>query len=381
MQSGPPRAALQQAPWVTLAVCAAAAVRFAVAPPGPGATATVAGLLEIIGAGARSTALVTDAGEGWRLLTCHFVHTSWLHLAFNLVFLFPVGAALEQVLLLRDYAVLLLAIGLGASVASLLGTPQVSAGASGLVFGVLGAAVGVGLRHGSRLPRRVRIHFGGWVLPFLLIVLAVTAGRGGVDHCSHIGGLVTGLSLGLALPLRGDQRCDWWRPVAAGAFAAALVWGAPVLATEGRGSTRVHLDDGSSIAVPPGWRARFGPVGEIEFTSAGGLVVLGTDTSPPGTTTERRDWYTRARMDALSPAGWIDDLSSSPTQAVVTDRTYGSMVRYAFSRDGVPMVRDVFFLAPRTVLSLELPRAWAGKYDETRAEIVGSIHPSPHRPS
>lgn len=365
-------------PWITLAVCGlSVAVLAASSDTDPSQGSPLRSVLAVIAAGGRSTSLIADAGESWRLLTCHFVHTSVLHLGFNVAFLFPVGGALEQIVPRRHYAALLIAAAVGSSLCSLLGTPQVSAGASGLVFAVLGAAVTVGLHHGPRLPRAVRLHFGGWVLPFLVIVLAVSANNPGVDHWSHLGGLATGLVAGLVLPLRGDSTSTGVTPWLAVAVAAGLLVSARSIATRGRGAQPVQLEDGTTFAIPSGWRARFGPVGELQFTSAGGLAVLAADRAPGGSWQERLAWYTRHRLATMTAAGQVVQLAVGPPRALTKGRQTGFSIRYAYQRDGIAMVRDVFFLASKTVLSFELPRVWAAKYDETRAAIVGSVRMTP----
>lgn len=364
-------------PWVTLAVCGLSVAVWVLSPTDDPGTSMLELVLSVIAAGARSTSLVVDAHEGWRLLTCHFVHTSALHLGFNLAFLFPVGGAIEQVVARRDYVALLLAAAAGSSLCSLLGTPQVSAGASGLVFAVLGAAVSLGLRHGARLPPRVRTHFGGWVLPFLLIVLVVSSSNPAVDHWSHAGGLVTGLLVGFSLPLAGDRSVAPVRVLAAAAVTIVLVVAAPTIAARGDGPQRFALEDGGSVVVPTGWHPRYGPAGELQFTSAGGLVVLSTDHGPTGSWDERFAWYRLHRLSSLVTASNVSKLR----QSRLATSAQGAAMRVAYDKDGIAMVRDVFFLAPRTVLSLELPQAWADKYDETRAAIVGSIRAAPRAPS
>lgn len=410
-------------PWVTAAVSGLAAGAFAASQltADPSSSAGALGhVLAVIQAGARSTSLVADTGEGWRLLSCHFVHTSATHLLFNLAFLFPVGGAVEQVLHRRDYVALLLALALGSSLASLWWTPQVSAGASGLVFGLLGAAVALGLRHGPRMPAAVRVHFGPWVLPFLVIVLLVTARNPAVDHGSHLGGLGTGLVLGLMLPLRIDVRRSWRIASAAAATAVTIVL-APQLAIRGDTATRFVLDDGTSVRVPARWRARYGPVGELEFVSAGGVVVLSTDRAPAASADEQRNWYAEHRLAPLVPSGRVQDIEWFDAAPVRAPHARGHWTRVGFRRDGVQMVRDIYFLVPdpmperlsapvaerladlastatdaprpaavagprdparsggptATVLALELPRAWAGKYEETRRAIVGSLKAPP----
>ena len=92
-------------PWVTAAICVPSVLLLVMARFGWAAgigldVGASAGLdlgdaLTVVELGARSTALVGDADERWRLLSAHFVHTSWTHLVFNLAFLFPTGGALD----------------------------------------------------------------------------------------------------------------------------------------------------------------------------------------------------------------------------------------------------------------------------------------------
>ena len=372
-------------PWLTFALCAVATLAYgwgswAEATDRIPETSTV---LQVIALGGRSTPLVADAGESWRLLSCHFVHTSWMHLVFNLVFLFTVGGALEHAARRTDYAALLLFSAVASSLASLLGTPQVSAGSSGIVFGVLGAAVTFGLRYHDRLAPRVQRYFGIWVLPFLVILFGVGMRNPGVDHASHLGGLCAGLIGGMLLPIALPdypwlpRRRHWpVRLVAAGVFGLVTIAAAPNL-VGGNERRAVALDNGLVLEVPSRWRPRFGPLGEREFSTAGGMVVLTADPVPREHAADAKDWYERNRLQALVPGGRADHLRErSHEHAEGVDA-----VLYTLERDGVQMARHVHFVRGGTgitVLAFETPAQWHDKYDETRRAVVGSMRrPTP----
>lgn len=378
--------ALARFPWITAAVCVPAAVLLALAQAGwtPNglASATTIDLgdaLHVVELGGRSTALVGDANERWRLLTAHFVHTSWMHLLFNIAFLFPVGGALEQIVRRRDYAVLVLVAMMGSAMCSLVFTPQVSAGASGLVFAILAAAVITGIRHREQLGPHVRHHFGWWVLPFLLITLVVTLGNPSVDHANHIGGLLAGIAYAPFVRLRLPAAVERSSAANVGALALCLACfvAAPAIA-RGGAPTRVDIGDGWSASLPAAWTTRFGPTGELEWTTAGGLVVLTVGDTPASPEGWRR-WYLDHRLTPMGPVGRCAEVQEIEPDAAMPLPEAAMHLRFSLRREQTPMIRDVVFLPPHVpgrrtvVVSLEVPRGWDERYDETRQLVVGSL--------
>src|SRR5262249_1594073 len=142
----------------------------------------------------------TTHGQWWRLLTCTFLHFGILHLLFNMWCLVGVGQLVERLVGTVGFLLLYLVAGLGGSLTSLGWSPTVvSAGASGAIFGVYGALLGVYLRAGRTLPPELLTQYKGSTLSFLGYNLIFGFLVPGIDMAAHIGGLVSGFCCGFAL--------------------------------------------------------------------------------------------------------------------------------------------------------------------------------------
>jgi membrane associated rhomboid family serine protease len=123
--------------------------------------------------------------EYYRLFTATFLHENVLHIGFNMLVLWMLGPQLEQVLGHVRFTTLYLVAGLGGSVASFwFSAPNiVGIGASGAIFGLMGAYVVVGKALRADISQVVG-----------LIALNVVIGfvGGNIDWRAHLGGLVTG---------------------------------------------------------------------------------------------------------------------------------------------------------------------------------------------
>ena len=155
---------------------------------------------------------VADGGY-WRLVTSIFVHGEALHLLFNMVALWVFGPMLESLLGRMRFLALYLVCGLAGSVAVYLLTEPAAftVGASGAVFGLLGAALVVSIRRGYD----VRWLFG---LLAINVVFSVLGPR--ISWQGHFGGLLAGLLLGAAVAYAPKERrnlAQW------AAFLAVLV--------------------------------------------------------------------------------------------------------------------------------------------------------------
>jgi Flp pilus assembly protein TadD len=128
-----------------------------------------------------------------------FLHFGIIHLAGNMWCLWSLGRLAEKLLSPLATVGLYLLTGIGASLLSLSWDPmRVSAGASGAIFGIAGALITV-LYYGQlHLPKEAVRSLLGYVVRFCLLNLLFGL-RGHVDNMAHLGGMVTGLLMGLFL--------------------------------------------------------------------------------------------------------------------------------------------------------------------------------------
>jgi membrane associated rhomboid family serine protease len=162
---------------------------------------------------ATALAPVQVAGGGWwRLVTSGFLHIGLLHLVFNMVALWFIGRDVELVLGRLRFSVLYGVSLLGGSAAVMLfGSPAGEvAGASGAIFGLMGALI-VLLRR-MQLPMTSAL-----VIVGLNVVLSLTVP--GISLLGHLGGLVVGVVVAAGM-VHGPARS---RPAAGLVVAGAVV--------------------------------------------------------------------------------------------------------------------------------------------------------------
>jgi membrane associated rhomboid family serine protease len=193
---GPIRVARPQPPWatwgLTLALLGVAAtISSAIGP------SSDLGVLMRAGAMMRGQ---IDDGEWWRLVSCMFVHVGSVHLAVNALGMFFLGRVLEEMFGTARALAIYGGAGLAGAVASYLGSPvPVSAGASGAIFGVLGAVFIELTVHRDRY--RMAWKRGMWGA--LAVVTLAQVGIGFlypvIDQWAHGAGLLAGIAFGLVL--------------------------------------------------------------------------------------------------------------------------------------------------------------------------------------
>jgi len=205
--------------------------------------------------GANVGPLTTD-GQWWRAITSVFVHFGLVHLAVNMVALADLGRTAER--LYGSVSLLLIAIASGAvgGAVSVASNPWTdSAGASGAIFGVLGAMIAYAAVPATRTPRRLLWTWAAVAIGFIAFTLVVHRLGTPVDHAAHLGGLASGAAIGavLARPLGSPrprlriQRLTMAAALGIAAFCVpAAMWRniGPAYADEARfvADARAHLD-------------------------------------------------------------------------------------------------------------------------------------------
>jgi membrane associated rhomboid family serine protease len=132
-------------------------------------------------------------GQDYRLLTAAFIHYGLLHIAFNMYALYILGTAFERYAGPVRFAAVYFTAALSGSFGALILTPHsATAGASGAIFGLMGALFVLERQRGMAL---LQSPIAGWIL----INLIFTFGIPGISVGGHIGGLVGGGLAGFAL--------------------------------------------------------------------------------------------------------------------------------------------------------------------------------------
>lgn len=145
------------------------------------------------------------AGEYWRLVTSMFLHGGLLHLALNGWALFQLGSLLELLMGPRRMLLVYFVTGIAGSLASATFTQAPSVGASGAIFGLLGALIAFLLRRrGTLTPqgKSILMQLVGWAAINVFLGISSNAAPGGpqIDNSAHFGGGAAGLLLGFLLP-------------------------------------------------------------------------------------------------------------------------------------------------------------------------------------
>ncbi len=144
--------------------------------------------------GALNGQLISATGSYWRLFTSIFLHIGFLHLAFNSFSLYIFGSRLEKYINTFQYLGIFLFSGIIGGVASLfgswyLGTNVIAAGASGGIYGLLGAILILSKASGQNLEGLNSYII--WLIFISGIVYSVVSPN--VDAFAHVGGFIGGL--------------------------------------------------------------------------------------------------------------------------------------------------------------------------------------------
>ena len=164
--------------------------------------------------GAMYSDFVIQDHEYYRLFTCLFLHFGIEHLLNNMVILGALGWNLELQTGKIRFLLIYFGSGLFGNVVSLIfhGAAQeytVSAGASGAIFGLMGALLWVVIANHGRLGRLS----GRGMLIMVALSLYFGLSSSGVDNYAHIGGLVCGFLLALILYRKRRDRDGFENPI------------------------------------------------------------------------------------------------------------------------------------------------------------------------
>ncbi|CAN6579226.1 unnamed protein product [Malus baccata var. baccata] len=144
---------------------------------------------------------VVHGHQGWRLFTCMWLHAGVIHLLVNMLSLIFIGIRLEQQFGFIRVGIIYLLSGFGGSILSALfiQSNNISVGASGALFGLLGAMLSELITNWSIYTNKAA------ALLTLVVIIAINLAVGilpRVGNFAHIGGFLTGFLLGFIFLLR-----------------------------------------------------------------------------------------------------------------------------------------------------------------------------------
>ncbi|MDG2410433.1 MAG: rhomboid family intramembrane serine protease [Halioglobus sp.] len=140
-------------------------------------------------------------GQYWRLVTPVFLHFGWLHIVFNSLWLWELGGRIEQAMGHFNLLMLFFVIAIVSNTAQYaFGGPSLFGGMSGVVYGLLGFSWVAPLLQPNwqiQPSRAIMVIMVGWLLLCMVGVIEVL-GFGAIANAAHLGGLLSGMVLGVA---------------------------------------------------------------------------------------------------------------------------------------------------------------------------------------
>lgn len=150
--------------------------------------------------GALDVGKVVHKHQGWRLITCMWLHGGVFHLLANMLSLLVIGIRLEQEFGFVRIGLLYVISGLGGSLLSALFIQSnISVGASGALFGLLGGMLSELITNWTIYANKVA------AMVTLVIIIAINLSVGilpHVDNFAHLGGFLSGFLLGFVFLIR-----------------------------------------------------------------------------------------------------------------------------------------------------------------------------------
>jgi membrane associated rhomboid family serine protease len=160
-------------------------------------------------------------GDWWRLITAAFLHANIIHIGFNMFALWVIGGPVESYLGRARFLSLYLVAGLAGSAGALLQAPYgVTVGASGAIFGILGAMLILEWQATGKL--------GGQAMTLIVINLAFSFTFSGISWGGHVGGLIGGILATLAFAHWGRGHAAYGRIGLGGAVGLVFIAAASV---------------------------------------------------------------------------------------------------------------------------------------------------------
>lgn len=150
--------------------------------------------------GAKVNELI-QKGQYYRLISCMFLHGGIVHLGVNMYSLYAIGPMVEKVYGRLKYVAIYFISGICASIFSYIFSTSVSIGASGAIFGLLGAVLIFAIKSKGKTGNA----FIRSILSVIFINIFIGATLPNIDNFAHIGGLVGGMLIAFLVNFKTEE--------------------------------------------------------------------------------------------------------------------------------------------------------------------------------
>ena len=147
-------------------------------------------------------------GYWWTIFTAIYLHGGLLHILFNVLWIRQLGPAVEEIYGPARLVIIFTVAGAVGFVTSNMFNVWFTVGASGSIFGLLGAIIAYARKRGGAFGRLVLQQYGQWALILFISGFLLS----GVNNFAHAGGFIGGYAAGLGLSLaerRAESTLDW----------------------------------------------------------------------------------------------------------------------------------------------------------------------------
>lgn len=144
--------------------------------------------------GAKFNPLI-DIGQYYRLVTCTFLHGGLMHIALNMYALYAIGPLIERTYGKSKFLLIYFVSGIMSSFFSYKFSSKVSIGASGAIFGLLGAALVLSIK----MRRVIGEDFRRNIISVILVNIIIGVSISNIDNFGHLGGLVGGILVSMLI--------------------------------------------------------------------------------------------------------------------------------------------------------------------------------------
>ena len=141
---------------------------------------------------------IRSYGEYYRLVTAGFLHADIIHLLFNMYALYVIGSQMESYLGKVKYPIIYFFSMILGNLVSITFSDNPSLGASGAIFGLMGSMLYFGYHYRVYLGTVLK----NQILPLILLNLGFGFAVSGIDNSAHIGGLIGGFLITMALGVK-----------------------------------------------------------------------------------------------------------------------------------------------------------------------------------